>query len=293
MSSSPSEKLIRLRLATDPIPLTEPARDAVERWYESVPWSDDAPGAIAFSTSVSLDRGMWRFTGDVESVLEPMGTFFESVGVAPAGFDALREFGERTNPDLVGYWVNARPGIVDAGWHVPGETQVADALELAAPSDVRERLAEWFDDHEIETLSGLERSVGTVGYTGLWFELPGSDPAAKAATAGKLAGELDIDPLTDGVSVILAAHDEATLRGLVWLTEDGVVRFGVAAFDPAAETLIGLSMRVGVDRDDDLAMLQAALGAPRPSFVVAALDADGLGVEVGWEALRTLDEAPA
>jgi len=273
---------MRVELAAAELDVPERVQSVIRAFVQGVPF-DDGDVDINVAASVTLRRTTWRAAGPTASLIAPMTDFFDLVGTDIERQAALTEFGLDVQPTRLGHWLQTRDEHLDAGWYVPVEMPLNDALRFTPASTSRDIFEAWCQDEDIEFVEGFERSLGPADYGGLWIELPGRGPTARVAAAEDLMDDLAIGRLPDVIRGILTANDSATLVTSIWLIAEGVARFAVGVLEPDPSLLIALSMALGTKEDDRLARVQGALNADGPSYVEAVLYADTVDVEASWD----------
>jgi hypothetical protein len=277
------EKLVQVKVAADLLVLSDEARGSLDRWLAFLPLDAGASLDMGMATSLLLDRGVWRVAGPTEAMLQPMAVAFSELGGDVAGIARLGELGQRVRPERLSSWLQLRGDAVDAGWSMPTAIDATIALDETPPSASREALARWLADEGIEALAGFERSLGPADYAGFWIPLPGITTGDALDGASRLMDALDLGDLPVDLRMVLGTDDDTQLLLNLWLIEQGVARFGVGIPDPNPAAVIALSMLLGVDQDDELAMVQASLTSSGPSYVLASISSGRFDVEVGWD----------
>lgn len=272
---------MRVELAAAELGVADDLQQIIRSWVTALPF-DHGDVAVEVAASVGLGRTTWRASGKTTAMIEPMLDFFDLVGADGDRQARLTDFGERIQPARLGSWIQMRDEHVDAGWFAPVELDLGDALDETPASPGRDRFAAWCDDHDIEQVSGFERSLGPADYAGIWFPLPGSDVAAQVASFDELMDDLDLGELPDVQRSILVADDRAALIGSIWLIAEGVARIAIGLLEPEPSVFVALSMAVGADADERLARVQGAFDADSPSLAEAVLYEGTADVEVGW-----------
>lgn len=276
------EAAMRVELAAAELQIPDSMSSIVHSWVTELPF-DDGEVELEVAASVGLGRTTWRASGSTPTMIGPMLDFFDLVGVDHERQTRLTELGQRLQPKRLGHWLQLREEHVDAGWFIPSELPIADALAETPASSARDAFAGWCDDEDIELVLGFERSLGPANYAGLWFELPGAGPIEQVAAFEELMDDLEIGSLPVAQRGILAADDNATLVGSLWLISEGVARVSISVLEPDPSVMIALSMATGADSDDRLARVQGALDADGPSMVEAVLYDGVADAEFAWQ----------
>jgi len=151
------------------------------RWLDSVPLPPEMPDGEGPPLVVSIGSDAmllrWSSGGAPGGVVPKLVDYLRRAGALPADFHQVDAIGQALEPEVVGSWIEARPGAVATGWFV------ADRMDTAR---LRVLLGEgsWMDDLGGGTCLYAGRSIGADPVTDIVVELEGAERADKLAAAG-------------------------------------------------------------------------------------------------------------
>ncbi|HAS42105.1 MAG TPA: hypothetical protein DCS93_16625 [Microscillaceae bacterium] len=216
--------------------------------------------------------------------LEKHAQYYQQIlGVEVTALKRLQDFGETLQPARLGSWLEINSLGVNAGWFFPVEMSMEGLLDTIKNTTHKKILTRWVNIQNKVTCVGYGESLLSPVIHQMEFQFEPSLPFTNQFhMALNLVDFLEIPPFHGQLLNILKRYEAQELVVSLWLSPQGVLKFGIRVLNPSVKLMIAFFVLAGLDQagEDKLAVMHGIF--EQIAWVELQQTADGLCSEVGY-----------
>ncbi|OJJ19109.1 hypothetical protein BKI52_20040 [marine bacterium AO1-C] len=238
-----------------------------------------------FNTTHTRNRVTLQTSLSALTSAETFAHYFQNVlGVSPLSLRRLQKLGENWQPTRLGSWLEFNTLGINAGWFFPIEMIASQLTEMIENTTHRKIITRWVNTQNlVECISYGESLVEPI-IRQMEFRLDSNLALANQYhLALNLADLLEVPSFHGQLLNILERYEATELIISLWLSPEGVLKFGLRIMNPSVKLLIALFMLSGMSKkeEDKLAVIHGVL--ENIAWVEIQQTADGLTSEVSYK----------
>ncbi len=226
----------------------------LKKWWQYL----NVPPAL-FSAAITQQRNCLTFStqGKTVEVLESHANYYhQELGIAMTHLQRLETLGERWQPNTLGSWIELNTLGANAGWYVPVNLTATEILATFDEDSLNRRLFyRWTQYHPAFkcTQYGEDFSGAGIQQIELLFDVT-QTLTTQYHHALALADLYKVNAFPTYLQEILEHYNTIQLALSLWLTPQGVVKFGLKVYQPSIKLMMALTMLTGLSKTDETSL---------------------------------------
>ncbi|OJJ19107.1 hypothetical protein BKI52_20030 [marine bacterium AO1-C] len=278
----------KILLALHNSPLSSKANAAfVTEWHQYVipRFSTLDTQNLEFWSTHNRQRITACYTGAVDDVLEKHASYYNHrLKVDAHILQRLERQGKTFWPHQLTSWIELNTLGANAGWFFPVEISMEALLDSLENTTHKKILTRWINIQSEVTCIGYGESLVDPIIHQMTLRLDASLPLVNQFhLALNLADFFDLPSFPGQLLNILEHYHTSALAISLWLSPEGVIKFGLRIFNPSTKLMLALAMLTGLDKktEDGIAFTYGLL--EKLAWVEIQHTANGIWSEASYQ----------